>query len=192
MAKKKDTQEPVNKEEEIIKEKAADSEKKTAKKEKKDDKELLKLKDENEKLKNEAGKLKETAQRIQAEFDNYRRRSLSDGEQQKAKAASSVVNAILPALDSMDEAIKVYSEDEEKKELLEGFEKIQKQLLDSLASIGVSAMDCEGKEFDPNLHEAVMMQECNDKDSGIIITVFRKGYMYKESVVRHAQVIVSK
>ena len=147
---------------------------------------------ENEKLKEESDKLRETAQRIQAEFDNYRRRSLADNEQCKVKAAIGVVNAILPALDSMDEAIKVYAADEEKKELLEGFEKIQKQLLDSLESIGVKPMDCEGKEFDPNFHEAVMMQECEGKESDIIITVFRKGYTYKEGVVRHAQVIVSK
>lgn len=190
MAKEK---EDVN-QEAVINEDAPKQENKDSKKADKKPKqsaECKKLKEENERLKEEAGKLKETAQRIQAEFDNYRRRSLADNEQCKVKAASGVVSAILPALDSIDEAIKVYSADDSKKELLEGFEKVYKQMMDSLCSIGVKAMECEG-EFDPNLHEAVMMQECENVDSGIIINVFRKGYTYNDSVIRHAQVIVSK
>ena len=154
--------------------------------------ELLVLQNENQQLKTEVARLKEVAQSIQAEFDNYRKRTLLDNEQCKVKAAASVVNAVLPGFDSIDEAIKMYSSKEGKQELAEGFEKVQKQLLDALGSVGVGVMDCEGKEFDPNFHEAVMMQESKDVSPGIILTVFRKGYTYKDSVVRHAQVIVSK
>lgn len=162
------------------------------KKKSKDNKTDLKLMEENEKLKAEAGALKETAQRIQAEFDNYRRRSVGDSEQRQSKAVAQTISAVIPALDSMDEAIKVYSNDDTKAELKEGIEKIRKQLADSLFAIGVKEMECEGGEFDPSFHEAVMMQDSQVGESGIVLTVFRKGYMFKDTVIRHAQVIVSK
>lgn len=147
---------------------------------------------EKQQLKEQAESYKQMAQRIQAEFDNYRRRSLEDAKKKQELAVIHTASAILPAIDSVEEAVKAYSGDESKAELKDGFEKVLKQMLEALASIGVKQMDCLGKEFDPNLHEAMLTQESDDAKSGEIITVFRNGYVRNDLVIRHAQVIVAK
>lgn len=141
--------------------------------------------------KDQGEQYKELAQRIQAEFDNFRKRNVSARQEAREDGVMTTVMAVLPVLDSMEQAEKMYVK-EKKTEMAEGFSRIIKQFLDQLAGIGVVRMECTGKPFDPNLHEAMMQAAGTGKESGMITEIFRNGYLLGEKVIRHAQVIVAQ
>lgn len=140
----------------------------------------------------EADSFKELAQRIQADFDNFRKRNSSVRTDSRRDGIQEAVNALLPALDSMEAAAKLYAKDESKKELYEGFDKIIQQFISQLGSIGVTQIESLDMPFDPNLHDAILQQKTDDAKAGTIIEVFRNGYQIDNYVIRHAQVIVAE
>lgn len=148
--------------------------------------------EENKALKEMAEKCKDLALRTQAEFDNYRKRTISDGEAKYDKGIAKAVSTLLPVVDSIERALKVYSADETKAELTEGFEAVHKQFIDVLGTLGVKQMETAGQMFDPNFHEAMLNQPGTDKESGTILDVYTTGYTLKDTVIRHAQVIVAE
>ncbi len=129
--------------------------------------------------------------RLFAEFDNFRKRS----EKKKKKAmfevgAKSVIEKILPIIDSFERGLATIPE-EEKTGFAEGMDKVYKQLITSLEEAGVKQIEAVGQEFDPNLHNAVMHIEDESLGENIIAEELQKGYIYRETVVRHSMVKVA-
>jgi molecular chaperone GrpE len=129
--------------------------------------------------------------RLQADFDNYRRRARLDQEAVEKYRAQSLVSDILPALDNFERALKVVSaNDDQMKSLLQGMEMVHRQLIEALKKEGVEVIESVGGEFDPHLHQAVMQVEDATAASNIVIEEFQKGYKLKDRVIRPSMVKV--
>ncbi len=126
-----------------------------------------------------------------AEFDNFRKRSEKEKASMYEIGAKDIIEKILPVVDNFERGFKAVSEEEKNTPFAEGMDKIYKQLLTTLNECGVSEIEAEGREFDPNLHNAVMHVEDETYGDNEVIEVLQKGYMYKESVVRHSMVKVA-
>ena len=126
-----------------------------------------------------------------AEFDNFRKRSEKEKASMYEIGAKEIIEKILPVVDNFERGFKAVSEEEKNTPFAEGMDKIYKQLLTTLNDCGVNEIEAEGKEFDPNLHNAVMHIEDEAFGDNEVIEVLQKGYMYKESVVRHSMVKVA-
>ncbi|MBU0579911.1 MAG: nucleotide exchange factor GrpE [Candidatus Margulisbacteria bacterium] len=138
-------------------------------------------------------KEKDSYLRLRAEFDNYRKRMALEQEDFTKYAASNFILEVLPILDSFERAQKSFEKHkDEVDEIIKGTALIHKQFEDILKKMGVEKIDCLGKSFDPNLHEAVMQQESADKEENTILEEVQPGYMLQGRMLRHAMVIVSK
>ena len=126
-----------------------------------------------------------------AEFDNFRKRSEKEKASMYEIGVKDIIEKILPVVDNFERGFKAVSEEEKNTPFAEGMDKIYKQLLTTLNDCGVNEIEAEGKEFDPNLHNAVMHIEDEAFGDNEVIEVLQKGYMYKESVVRHSMVKVA-
>ena len=104
--------------------------------------------------------------------------------------AKSVVEKILPVVDNFERGLATVPEDKKEDPFVDGMERIYRQLLTELENIGVKPIEAVGKEFDPNLHNAVMQVESEEYESGIVAQELQKGYTYHEGVVRHSMVAV--
>lgn len=128
--------------------------------------------------------------RLFAEFDNFRKRSEKEKKAMFEVGAKSVIEKILPIIDSFERGLATISE-EEKTGFAEGMDKVYKQLITSLEEAGVKQIEAVGQEFDPNLHNAVMHIEDESLGENIIAEELQKGYIYRETVVRHSMVKVA-
>lgn len=126
-----------------------------------------------------------------AEFDNFRKRSEKEKSAMYEIGAKDVVEKILPVVDNFERGFKAVSEEELATPFAEGMDKIYKQLLKTLEDLGVKEIEAEGNEFDPNLHNAVMHIEDDELGENVVAEVLQKGYMYRDSVVRHSMVKVA-
>lgn len=138
-------------------------------------------------------KIEELIDRVQrqmAEFDNFRKRSEKEKSQMFDMGARSVIEKILPVIDNFERGLAQAGENSEDP-FVQGMEKIYKQMLTELESIGVSPIEAEGKEFDPNLHNAVMHCEDDTVGDNIVVQELQKGYTYHDTVVRHSMVKVA-
>lgn len=148
------------------------------KKEKKDKKQEL-IDDLNDKLK-----------RSMAEFDNFRKRTQKEKSQMYEIGAREVIDKILPVVDNFERGFAGVSEEAKEDPFVSGMDMVFKQLMTALEGMGVKPIEALGKEFDPNLHNAVMQVASEEYESGIVAQELQKGYMYKETVVRHSMVAV--
>lgn len=130
--------------------------------------------------------------RVQADFENYKRRSRLEMEAAQKYRSQNVVTEILPALDNFERALQVEAESEQTKSLLQGMEMVRRQLMDALEKEGVEAIEAVGQEFDPNLHQAVMQVEDKNFGSNIVIEELQKGYKLKDRVIRPSMVKVNQ
>jgi molecular chaperone GrpE len=128
--------------------------------------------------------------RSMAEFDNFRKRSEKEKAQMFDIGAKSIVEKLLPIVDNFERGLGAITDKERESAFAQGIELIHKQLLTSLDEIGVKPIDAVGKEFDPNLHNAVMHGEDESLGENIVSDEFQKGYMYREYVIRHSMVKV--
>lgn len=128
-------------------------------------------------------------QRIQADFDNFRRRNAGIRLDSYEEGKRDAVKSMLPALDSFERAL--LSAGEADKAFVEGVKLVQRQMLDELKKLGLEEVDASG-EFDPNLHEAVLREKAEGKKSGQILEVLQKGYRVGDRIVRHAMVKVAE
>lgn len=128
--------------------------------------------------------------RLFAEFDNFRKRSEKEKKAMFEVGAKSVIEKILPIIDSFERGLATISE-EEKTGFAEGMDKVYKQLITSLEEAGVKQIEAVGQEFDPNLHNAVMHIEDESLGENIVAEELQKGYIYRETVVRHSMVKVA-
>ena len=132
---------------------------------------------------------KEKYTRLLSEFDNMRSRNEKEISGMADKGAMEALEKILPVIDNLERALDGVNQDE-KTAFEEGIEKIYKQLMDALKEIGVEPMDAVGKEFDPNFHNAVIHEEDEEQGENLVTEEMQKGYMFKDSVLRHAMVKV--
>ncbi len=132
---------------------------------------------------------KEKYTRLLSEFDNMRSRNEKEISGMADKGAMEALEKILPVIDNLERALEGVNQDE-KTAFEEGIEKIYKQLMDALKDIGVEPMDAVGKEFDPNFHNAVIHEENEEQGENLVTEEMQKGYMFKDSVLRHAMVKV--
>lgn len=125
-----------------------------------------------------------------AEFDNFRKRNEKEKGQMFEIGAISIVEKVLPVIDSFERGLEIVPEEDLDNPFVKGMEKVYKQFLTCLEEAGVKAIDALGKEFDPNFHNAVMHDEDPEQEENIVIEELQKGYMYKDSVVRYSIVKV--
>ncbi len=129
--------------------------------------------------------------RLQAEYDNFKKRSQKEKEADRKYKSQDLINELLPALDNFERALQV-EVTETNSSLIDGITMVYRQLQDALKSQGVEVIDSEGQSFDPNLHHAVMQMEDDEKEPNTVVEELQKGYMLKDRVVRPAMVKVNK
>jgi len=129
--------------------------------------------------------------RLQADFDNYRRRTKKEKEEMVDHATTELVKKLLPVLDNFERAMRVDSGDTTSSSFLEGIEMIFKQLKDVLLEEGLKTIETVGEKFDPSKHEAVMRVKSDEHEDNVIIEEVRKGYTIKDKVIRPAMVKVA-
>ncbi|TDK61823.1 nucleotide exchange factor GrpE [Bacillus salipaludis] len=130
--------------------------------------------------------------RLQADFDNFRRRSRLDQEASEKYRAQKLITDLLPALDNFERAMKVEVDNEQAKSLLQGMDMIYRGIVDALKKEGVEPIETVEKEFNPHLHQAVMQESNENYGSNIIIEEFQKGYLLKDRVIRASMVKVNQ
>lgn len=129
--------------------------------------------------------------RQMAEFDNYRKRTEKEKSAMYEIGAKDIIEHILPVIDNFERGFQSLSEEQKKEPFADGMDKIYRQLMTTLEDLGVRAIEAVGQEFDPNFHNAVMHVEDEEAGENIVVEEFQKGYMYRESVVRHSMVKVA-
>ena len=136
--------------------------------------------------------LEDRVKRQMAEFENYRKRTEKEKAAMFEMGAKSVVEKILPVVDNFERGLATVSEEDKGGAFAEGMNMIYKQMMTELEAVGVTPIEAVGKEFDPNFHNAVMQVESDEYEEGIVAQELLKGYMYRESVVRHSMVAVTQ
>ncbi len=135
--------------------------------------------------------LTDRLQRSMAEFDNYRKRTEKEKASMYMIGAKEVVEKILPVIDNFERALASVSEEQKEDPFVEGMDKVYKHFCKTLEDMGVTPIEAVGKEFDPNLHNAVMHVDDEEAGDNVIVEEFQKGYLYKDFVVRYSMVKVA-
>lgn len=143
-------------------------------------------------LKAEVDAKEEQYLRLYAEFENYKRRIQNEAQTQKRYQAQKVLTDVLPALDNFERALKIEGDDESFNALKKGVEMVYESLLKALEDNGLEKIKTEGKQFDPNFHQAVMQDENPDFESGQITEELQAGYQLKDRVLRASMVKVNQ
>ncbi len=132
--------------------------------------------------------LNDRVRRQMAEFDNFRKRSEKEKSMMFDMGAKNVIEKILPVVDNFERGFTTVDEADKDDAFVQGMQQVYKQLMTELEAIGVTPIEAVGQEFNPDFHNAVMQVESEEYESGIIAQEFMKGYMYKDTVVRHSMV----
>ena len=135
--------------------------------------------------------LNDKLRRSMAEFDNYRKRTDKEKSAMYEIGAKDVIEKILPIVDNFERGLNTIPEDAKGTAFAEGMEKIYKQFVKTLDDLGVKPIEAVGKPFDPNFHNAVMHVDDESLGENIVAEELQKGYMYRDSVVRHSMVKVA-
>ncbi|MCM1282586.1 MAG: nucleotide exchange factor GrpE [Muribaculaceae bacterium] len=134
--------------------------------------------------------LQDRLKRQMAEFENFRKRSEKEKSQMFDMGAKTIIEKFLPVIDNFERGLAAVPEEQKEDAFVTGMDKVYKQMLTELEAVGVLPIETEGKEFDPELHNAVMQVESGELESGMIAQELQKGYTYKDTVVRHSMVSV--
>ena len=170
-------EEPAEPEQALTKEEAK-AFKKKAKAEKKD------------KYKEKIEELEDRVKRQMAEFENFRKRTEKEKNQMFETGARSVIEKILPVVDNFERGLQTPVPEGGSDAFMEGMNMVYKQLMTELENIGVKPIKAIGTEFNPDFHNAVMQVESEEFESGTVAQELQKGYLYRDSVVRHSMVAV--
>ena len=147
-------------------------------------------KDKKDKKDEQISELNDKVMRTMAEFENFRKRTDKEKADMFENGARSVIEKLLPVVDSFERGLSILSEEEKATPIAAGMDKIHKQFLKALEDMGVTPIEAVGKEFDPNFHNAVMHGDDDKFGENIVSEEFQKGYLYKEKVVRYSMVKV--
>lgn len=134
--------------------------------------------------------LTDQVKRQMAEFENFRKRTEKEKTQMYEVGAKSIIEKILPVVDNFERGLAAVPEEQKSDAFVEGMDKIYKQMMTVFEELDVKPIEAVGKEFDPEFHNAVMQVESEEYESGIVAQELLKGYMYKDTVVRHSMVAV--
>ena len=130
--------------------------------------------------------------RLTADFDNFRKRTDKQREDLEVQVKCNTISALLEVVDNFQRARdQIKPQNDGEMAIHKSYQGVYKQLIDALKKLGVSPMRCEGQEFDPNLHEAVMREPTDQYPEGTVIDEFVRGYVLGERVLRHAMVKVA-
>ena len=175
--KPEENNEEVNQDEKVSEEKTEEGD--VAEKEEKKDKKDILIEELNDKY-----------MRTFAEFDNFRKRSEKEKSAMFEVGAKSIIEKNLPIVDSFERGLATLSDEEKTAPFADGMDKVYKQMVKALEEAGVTPIEAVGKEFNPNMHNAVMHGEDENFGENIVAEEFQKGYMYRDTVVRHSMVKV--
>jgi len=139
----------------------------------------------------EAADLRDRVTRAQAEFDNFRKRTTRERDDERKRATERLVSELLPAIDNLERAVEHTTAGGDLKHLLAGVQAVHTQVVGILAKEGVGVIDPFGSPFDPTTHQAVSQQEDLEVPEGTVVAVFQKGYEMGGRIVRPAMVVVS-
>lgn len=146
--------------------------------------------EEVEKLRKERDQYLDRLARLQAEFDNFRKRNAREQQDYRDYAVVDALKSFLPILDSLDRAAKSGAQD--LAQIRSGIELIDRQFHDALSKLGVQPIPAEGQPFDPNLHQAIAMEETDEAPDNTVIGELQRGYRIKDRLLRPAMVRVAK
>ena len=135
--------------------------------------------------------LTDKVKRQMAEFDNFRKRTEKEKSQMYDMGAKTIVEKILPVIDNFERGLAAVPEDNKEDAFVVGMDKIYRQMLTVLEEAGVKPIEAVGAEFDPNFHNAVMHVEDETLGENVVAEELQKGYMYRDTVVRHSMVKVA-
>ncbi|MCD8151756.1 MAG: nucleotide exchange factor GrpE [Clostridiales bacterium] len=152
---------------------------------------FFRKKDKKDKKDEKIEELTDRVKRQMAEFDNFRKRTEKEKSQMFETGAKSIIEKVLPVIDNFERGLAAVPEEEKENPFVDGMEKIYRQMMTVLEEAGVKPIEAEGKEFDPNLHNAVMHIDDENFGENIVAEEFQKGYTYRDSVVRHSMVKVA-
>ncbi|ADY56723.1 Protein grpE [Syntrophobotulus glycolicus DSM 8271] len=144
-----------------------------------------------EEYKSKSEEYYEMLQRMKAEFDNFRKRTQKEKEENAKYASEEVIVSLLPVLDNLERAIESSKVNRDFDTFSHGVDMILRQFVKVMEGHGLAAIEALGRDFDPNLHEALIQEE-SEHDENIILEELQKGYLLKEKVIRPSMVKVSK
>ncbi len=152
---------------------------------------LFSKKEKKDPLKEKVEELNDRVMRQMAEFENFRKRTDKEKAQMFEQGQANVLEKLLPVIDNFERGLAAVPEDEKDGAFADGMNKIYKQLMKQVEDLGVTPIEAVGKEFDPNLHNAVMQVESAEYESGFVAQELQKGYMFHDTVLRHSMVGVT-
>ena len=135
--------------------------------------------------------LQDRVKRQMAEFDNYRKRTEKEKSAMYEIGAKDIIEKILPVIDNFERGFQSVEDGKKDDPFVDGMDKVYRQLMKTLEDAGVKQIEALGQEFNPDFHNAVMHVEDEEAGENIIVEEFQKGYMYRDSVVRHSMVKVA-
>lgn len=135
--------------------------------------------------------LTDRLKRQMAEFENFRKRTEKEKSQMYDMGAKNIVEKVLPVIDNFERGLAAVPEEKQEDPFLDGMNKIYKQMMTVLEEAGVTPITAVGEEFNPDFHNAVMHIEDEEFGENVITEEFQKGYMYRDTVVRHSMVKVA-
>ena len=147
-----------------------------------------KKKEKKDKRDEQIEELNDRVKRQMAEFDNFRKRTEKEKSMMFDMGAKTIIEKILPVVDNFERGFTTVDEADKDDAFVQGMQQVYKQLMTEIEAVGVKPIEAVGQEFNPDFHNAVMQVESEEYESGIIAQEFMKGYMYKDSVVRHSMV----
>jgi molecular chaperone GrpE len=143
-------------------------------------------------LEEEKQELQDKLLRLAADFDNYRKRMIRERETSFKYAEESVLRELLPSIDNLERALAHQNGTDDVKSMRDGVDLTLKGLLSATAKFGLTPIASVGQPFDPNFHEALVMEESAEVPPQSVIREFEKGYFYKDRLLRAAKVVVAK
>ena len=130
--------------------------------------------------------------RLQADFENYRKRMLREREAERLRANEDLMQELLPVLDHLELGLKTAEKHNVESSVIQGFEMVLDQALGVLRTFGLEPVDAEGELFDPHAHESVALAPCDTTPRDMVLTQVRRGYRLGSQLLRPAQVVVSR
>ncbi|GIP15342.1 nucleotide exchange factor GrpE [Paenibacillus montaniterrae] len=194
MSKNEQNNEFVDQEEQNLEENAHEEMQDTAQHDQEDEQEHAAEPEGNEEVEQLRKQLEEANNRllrVQADYDNFRRRTLKEKEELAKYASAKLVENLLPSIDNFDRALAASASTGDYESLAKGLDMIFRQLMATVEAEGLKAMTTVGEPFNPEYHQAVMTVETDEYEEGIIVEELQKGYMLKDKVIRPAMVKVS-
>ena len=152
---------------------------------------LFEKKNKKDKKDEQIADLTDKLTRQMAEFDNYRKRTEKEKSAMYEIGAKDIVEKILPVVDNFERGLQSVAEENKEDPFVQGMDKIYKQMMTVFSELDVKPIEAVGKEFDLEFHNAVMHIEDEEAGENVVVEEFQKGYMYRESVVRHSMVKVA-